>query len=74
MYIQAMDSAQLITILFLILALMAVGIVILARQMSKKSSVGTDNPDELNRLAFDRDQLQSELDRTREEVKVLRHD
>lgn len=74
MYIQGMDSAQLITILFLILALMAVGMVILARQMSKKSSVGTDNPDELNRLAFDRDQLQSELDRTREEVKGLRHD
>ena len=67
-----MDAPVLITILFLILGLMALGILYLARQLGQKGrSAGA--PDlEVERLRFDRNQLESDLERSRKEVEALR--
>ena len=74
MYIPIMEASQLITILILILALMTAGIVLLVRQMSKASTAAPSTDPEAERLRYDRDQLQSELARTREELSTVRHD
>ena len=74
MYIPLMESSQLITILILILALLTAGILLLARQLGRggRDSIATDP--EAERVRFDRDQLQAELERTREELSGTRQE
>ena len=72
MYIPLMESSQLITILILILALLTTGILLLARQLARRGSDPTTSDPEAERLRFDRDQLQAELGRTREELSGTR--
>ena len=71
MYIPLMESSQLITILILILALLTAGILLLARQLGRRGSDSTATDPEAERVRFDRDQLQAELERTREELSCL---
>ena len=72
MYIPLMESSQLITILILILALLTTGILLLARQLARRGSDPTTSDPEAERVRFDRDQLQAELGRTREELSGTR--
>ena len=72
MYIPLMESSQLITILILILALLTTGILVLARQLARRGSDPTTSDPEAERVRFDRDQLQAELGRTREELSGTR--
>ena len=72
MYIPLMESSQLITILILILALLTTGILVLARQLARPGSDPTTSDPEAERVRFDRDQLQAELGRTREELSGTR--
>ena len=67
-----MDAPVLITILFLILGLMALGILYLTRQLGQKGrSAGV--PDlEVERLRFERNHLEAYLERSRKEVEELR--
>ena len=74
MYIPLMESSQLITILILILALLTAGILLLARQLVRRGSDSTTTNPEAERVRFDRDQLQSELERTREELSGTRQE
>ena len=72
MYIPLMESSQLITILILILALLTAGILLLARQLARRGSDSITSDPEAERIRFDRDQLQGELERTREELSGTR--
>lgn len=72
MYIPLMESSQLITILILILALLTAGILLLARQLARRGSDSIAADPEAERVRFDRDQLQAELERTREELSGTR--
>jgi DNA recombination protein RmuC len=72
MYIPLMESSQLITILILILALLTAGILLLARQLARRGSDSVTSDPEAERIRFDRDQLQGELERTREELSSTR--
>ena len=74
MYIPLMESSQLITILILILALLTAGILLLARQLARRGSDSIAADPEAERVRFDRDQLQAELERTREELSVTRQE
>lgn len=74
MYIPLMESSQLITILILILALLTVGILLLARQLARRGSDSIAADPEAERVRFDRDQLQAELERTREELSGTRQE
>lgn len=74
MYIPLMESPQLITILILILALLTAGILWLARQLGRRGSDSTATDPEAERVRFDRDQLQAELERTREELSGTRQE
>ena len=74
MYIPLMESSQLITILILILALLTAGILLLARQLARRESDSIAADPEAERVRFDRDQLQAELERTREELSVTRQE
>jgi DNA recombination protein RmuC len=72
MYIPLMEPSQLITILILILALLTAGILMLARQLARRSNGSKPSDSEAERVRFDRDQLQTELKRTREELTETR--
>ena len=72
MYIPLMESSQLITILILILALLTAGILLLAWQLARRGSDSIAADPEAERVRFDRDQLQAELERTREELSGTR--
>ena len=72
MYIPLMESSQLITTLILILALLTAGILLLARQLARRGSDSIISDPEAERMRFDRDQLQVELERTREELSGTR--
>lgn len=74
MYIPLMESSQLITILILILALLTAGILLLARHLARRGSDSIAADPEAERVRFDRDQLQAELERTREELSVTRQE
>ena len=74
MYIPLMESSQLITILILILALLTAGILLLARQLARRGSDSIAADPEAERVRFDRDQLQAELERTREELSGTRQE
>lgn len=74
MYIPLMESSQLITILILILALLTTGILLLARQLARRGSDSIAADPEAERVRFDRDQLQAELERTREELAGTRQE
>ena len=74
MYIPLMESSQLITILILILALLTAGILLLARQLARRESDSIAADPEAERVRFDRDQLQAELERTREELSGTRQE
>ena len=74
MYIPLMESSQLITILILILALLTAGILLLARQLARRGSDSIAANPEAERVRFDRDQLQAELERTREELSGTRQE
>ena len=74
MYIPLMESSQLITILILILALLTAGILVLARQLARRGSDSIAADPEAERVRFDRDQLQAELERTREELSGTRQE
>ena len=74
MYIPLMESSQLITILILILALLTAGILLLARQLARRGSDSITADPEAERVRFDRDQLQAELERTREELSGTRQE
>ena len=74
MYIPLMESSQLITILILILVLLTAGILLLARQLGRRGSDSTATDPEAERVRFDRDQLQAELERTREELSNTRQE
>ena len=74
MYIPLMESPQLITILILILALLTAGILLLARQLARRGGGPTATDPEAERVRFDRDQLQAELERTREELSGTRQE
>lgn len=74
MYIPLMESSQLITILILILALLTAGILLLARQLGRGRSDSATTDSEAERVRFDRDQLQTELERTREELSGTRQE
>lgn len=74
MYIPLMESSQLITILILILALLTAGILLLARQLARRGSDSIAADPEAERVRFDRDQLQAELERTREELSGMRQE
>ena len=74
MYIPLMESSQLITILILILALLTAGILLLVRQLGRRGSDSKANDPEAERVRFDRDQLQAELERTREELSGTRQE
>ena len=74
MYIPLMESSQLITILILILALLTAGILLLARQLARRGSDSIVADPEAERVRFDRDQLQAELERTREELSGTRQE
>jgi len=67
-----MEPSQLITILILILALLTAGILMLARQLARRSNGSKPSDSEAERVRFDRDQLQTELKRTREELTETR--
>ncbi|MEE3163186.1 MAG: DNA recombination protein RmuC [Bacteroidota bacterium] len=69
-----MESSQLITILILILALLTAGILLLARQLARRGSDSIAADPEAERVRFDRDQLQAELERTREELSGTRQE
>jgi DNA recombination protein RmuC len=72
MYIPLMESSQLITILILILAVLTAGILLLARQLARRGSDSITSDPEAERIRFDRDQLQAELERIREELSSTR--
>jgi DNA recombination protein RmuC len=74
MYIPLMESSQLITILILILALLTAGILLLTRQLARRGSDSIAADPEAERVRFDRDQLQAELERTREELSGTRQE
>ncbi len=74
MYIPLMESSQLITILILILALLTTGILLLARQLARRGGDPTATDPEAERVRFDRDQLQAELERTRVELSGTRQE
>ena len=74
MYIPLMESSQLITILILILAFLTAGILLLARQLARRGSDPIAADSEAERVRFDRDQLQAELERTREELSGTRQE
>jgi DNA recombination protein RmuC len=74
MYIPLMESSQLITILILILALLTAGILLLAWQLARRGSDSIAADPEAERVRFDRDQLQAELERTREELSGTRQE
>ena len=74
MYIPLMESSQLITILILILALLTAGILLLARQLARRGSDSIAADPEAERVRFNRDQLQAELERTREELSGTRQE
>ena len=74
MYIPLMESSQLITILILILALLTAGILLLARQLARRGRDSIAADPEAERVRFDRDQLQAELERTREELSGTRQE
>lgn len=74
MYIPLMESSQLITILILILALLTAGILLLAWQLARRGSDSIAADSEAERVRFDRDQLQAELERTREKLSVTRQE
>ena len=74
MYIPLMESSQLITILILILALLTAGILLLARQLARRGSDSIAADPEAERVRFDRDHLQAELERTREELSGTRQE
>ena len=74
MYIPLMESSQLITILILILAPLTAGILLLARQLARRGSDSIAADPEAERVRFDRDQLQAELERTREELSGTRQE
>ena len=74
MYIPLMESSQLITILILILALLTAGILLLARQLARRASDSIAADPEAERVRFNRDQLQAELERTREELSGTRQE
>lgn len=67
-----MDSSVLITILFLILAALTAGIFLLVRHLGQKSALSNEPDVSVERLKFDRDQLESDLNRTRIELSELR--
>ena len=67
-----MDSSILITILFLILAALTAGIFLLVRHLGQKSALSNEPDVSVERLKFDRDQLESDLNRTRIELSELR--
>ncbi len=74
MYIPVMESPQLITILVLILALLTAGIIMLARQLAHRGGSLPMSDSEAERVRFDRDQLQAELMRAREELTEVRQE
>ena len=74
MYILRMQSSQLITILFLILAALAAGIFWLARQLSKTGRGSASTDLDLERTQFERDQMEADLTRAREELSDVRSD